>query len=306
MGKTCEGPVRIRPAGQMADGESHNNHQSKKFQDLSGQIFGFLKVIRPLDERKNGYILYACECSCGKPGCKKIVYKASRQLRYGNAIDCGSGPRYKDLTGQRFGMLTVIEKIEKQPKNGHIWWRCHCDCGGEVIAFTSDLTSGNRKSCGCLSRYKELDWVGRKFGELTVLEHDHYVRGIHYWRCRCSCGNETVVRQSFLSSGKTISCGCQRRIVYKKYRHFVDGTCIEAIRGTAGERSAFRNSKSGIRGVYKNKDGKWNATICFRRKTIHLGCFDMATEAREAREGAEKKYFDRTLERWERSRSEGI
>ena len=56
--------------------------------------------------------------------------------------------KFKDLTGERFGMLTV-NKRDGEDKWGHTLWDCTCDCGGNKIVKTGDL--GIRvKSCGCL------------------------------------------------------------------------------------------------------------------------------------------------------------
>ena len=38
-----------------------------------------------------------------------------------------------DLTGQRFGRLTVIERVENKGK--HTRYLCHCDCGEEKIFY---------------------------------------------------------------------------------------------------------------------------------------------------------------------------
>ena len=54
----------------------------------------------------------------------------------------------KDLTGQRFGMLTVVKYVGMRRRNAH--WLCKCDCGGETVTATSTLLQGNIKSCGCL------------------------------------------------------------------------------------------------------------------------------------------------------------
>ena len=55
---------------------------------------------------------------------------------------------------------------------------------------------------------KKLDLTGQKFGKLTALEPARDARGLTAWRCRCECGNETVVRSHDLKSGVTLSCGC--------------------------------------------------------------------------------------------------
>lgn len=53
-----------------------------------------------------------------------------------------------DLTGQKFGRLTVI----KHDRYGI--WTCKCDCGNESHTSTNALTTGNAQSCGC--RHKEI------------------------------------------------------------------------------------------------------------------------------------------------------
>jgi hypothetical protein len=62
----------------------------------------------------------------------------------------------KDLTGQRFGKLVVIEETEPYyPPNYHITqkrirrWLCICDCGKETKVIQPSLLNGNTKSCGC-------------------------------------------------------------------------------------------------------------------------------------------------------------
>jgi hypothetical protein len=55
---------------------------------------------------------------------------------------------YIDLTGQRFGKLTVL-KLYGRDKNGIIKWLCKCDCGSETIVYGEALKIGRTKSCGC-------------------------------------------------------------------------------------------------------------------------------------------------------------
>lgn len=56
-----------------------------------------------------------------------------------------------DLTGQRFGKLTVIEKADFPRWNG-VFWKCLCDCNNFKYASTGQLRSGHVRSCGCLVR----------------------------------------------------------------------------------------------------------------------------------------------------------
>lgn len=55
----------------------------------------------------------------------------------------------KDLTGQRFGRLTVVADSGKR-NNGYILWECRCDCGNTKIVDGWRLRSGATQSCGCL------------------------------------------------------------------------------------------------------------------------------------------------------------
>ena len=54
----------------------------------------------------------------------------------------------KDLTGQKFGRLTVIKYV------GCGKWLCKCICGNEKIIRGDKLKSGNTKSCGCITKTK--------------------------------------------------------------------------------------------------------------------------------------------------------
>lgn len=59
--------------------------------------------------------------------------------------------KFVDLTGQKFGRLIVIRRLENN-KNNKIMWLCRCDCGVEKITVGASLKNGSSKSCGCLRR----------------------------------------------------------------------------------------------------------------------------------------------------------
>jgi hypothetical protein len=58
---------------------------------------------------------------------------------------------------------------------------------------------------------KALDLVGMVFSRLTVIERAGSIRKKSAWRCRCICGNETILPSDALRMGVTKSCGCQKR-----------------------------------------------------------------------------------------------
>lgn len=133
-------------------------------------------------------------------------------------------PQKIDLTGQKFGRLTVVNESGFVRSGGQkkIKWLCTCDCGNRTEATSGLLKSGNTKSCGCLS--KELaskrnmdDLTGQRFGRLVVLEDaGRSCGGKVRWLCRCDCGGTTTVIGGNLKSGRTSSCGCIRAELSKK------------------------------------------------------------------------------------------
>lgn len=56
-----------------------------------------------------------------------------------------------DLTGMRFGKLTVVEDSGKRTKNGTVVWKCVCDCGNTAFVSANNLKSKGHPtiSCGC-------------------------------------------------------------------------------------------------------------------------------------------------------------
>jgi len=56
-------------------------------------------------------------------------------------------PKFKDITGQRFGRLVAIARLESASR--HTRWHCHCDCGVEKTILSTHLVRGLTRSCGC-------------------------------------------------------------------------------------------------------------------------------------------------------------
>ena len=57
-----------------------------------------------------------------------------------------------DLTGQRFGRLTVIRESSYRSNKSGTWWECQCECGKIVNVLSVRLRYGTTKSCGCLRK----------------------------------------------------------------------------------------------------------------------------------------------------------
>lgn len=56
-----------------------------------------------------------------------------------------------DITGQRFGRLAAVKRVERPAYMADTcaWWLCRCDCGTEFLVRSRDLRHGGTKSCGC-------------------------------------------------------------------------------------------------------------------------------------------------------------
>lgn len=125
----------------------------------------------------------------------------------------------KDLTGQKFGRWTAIERVRVYNGRWRTKWRCVCDCGNEKLVSQDHLVEGTSLSCGCLAREvnsklrsKNYELVGKKFGRWTVLERvDREIGDTHHtkWLCECDCGTIRQVTQDALLSGNSQSCGCR-------------------------------------------------------------------------------------------------
>jgi len=185
----------------------------QKLIDESGNKYGFLTV-KELTKDKNGRTAWLCQCDCGNT---KIV--RGSDLRKGKITSCGlscalrhqrSGV-FKDETGNRYGKLLVIKRVNNTT-NGKAKWLCQCDCGNQTEVYGTDLRSGKVLSCGCYARETRSnkqfkDETGNTYGFLTVLSLvEKSPKAI--WHCQCRCGNEIDVEGIRLRSGNTKSCGC--------------------------------------------------------------------------------------------------
>lgn len=130
-----------------------------KLIDITGQKFNSLLVLER-DENNGKKVMWKCQCDCGNITSVYGVY-----LRNGHTKSCGcqrkkvakkiGSKNKKDLKGQKFGLLTVLED-EGDREGNHVKWTCKCECGNITKVLATNLLSGNVKSCGCLkSSYGE-------------------------------------------------------------------------------------------------------------------------------------------------------
>lgn len=128
----------------------------------------------------------------------------------------------RELTGQRFGLLSVVGRGE--PVGSRATWRVHCLCGGERTVREDHLLAGRTRSCGCAAvrmrkakMGKRFNLTNQRFGSLLVVwrvESQRVGESSHSrWACKCDCGTVVEVSAKALAGGKT-SCGCREPGVF--------------------------------------------------------------------------------------------
>lgn len=177
--------------------------------DLTGQRFDKLTVVRKSNQKStDGSYLWECRCDCGNR-----VTRTRKALRSDGYSSCGRCERkaYIDLTGKRFGKLSVIKREgSTDGKRKFPLWLCKCDCGNTCLRTASHLKSDYTNTCGACPDEKE-DLSGRKYGRWTVIKRAENKHRKTAYLCRCDCGTERVVTADTLLNGRSLSCGCMQK-----------------------------------------------------------------------------------------------
>lgn len=129
--------------------------------DLTGQRFGRLVVLSldPIPYRSPAgkpVRRWVCRCDCGKE--LSVLTNALTSKKNGTrSCGCARAETMRklghDLTGRRFGRLTVIQSVDldsPKPNGLKQGWLCRCDCGEEIVATQKQLELDRLQSCGCL------------------------------------------------------------------------------------------------------------------------------------------------------------
>lgn len=96
--------------------------------------------------------------------------------------------KIRDLTGQKFGLLTVVGLADTETRK--TYWVCKCDCGNMKTVRSDSLLCGAIKSCGCLKRKQD---------EINLVKnHRHKMSGTRiYWEwqgMKSRCYNKNDAR----------------------------------------------------------------------------------------------------------------
>lgn len=116
---------------------------------------------------------------------------------------------------------------------------------------------------------KFVDMTGLKIGRLTVIESvKSSTANCALWKCKCECGNETIVRSTHIRSGHTVSCGCHGKTL--KITHGGSTTRLYGI--WAGmKRRCYDETSANYRGRGITMCEEWNDFGCFRKWAMENG-----------------------------------
>ena len=297
------GNEKLASSGDLVQGKVAScGCLGRKIADVRGQRFGRLVAVEPTERRSGSSVVWKCVCDCGRE-----TFASVANLKKGATRSCGclsSGKRKYQRVGMEFGHLAVVSEIGTfGGRNGLVL--CECDCGRKAVRGFGSLRnySTAETSCGRLHgrprRSNAADLAGKRFGRLLVMrEEGSSGSGGLLWRCLCECGRTCVVGTKELRNGNTSSCGCgndenrARNMRARSDAIHVDGTNLASI--ASGKLRP--DNKTGVRGVYRTKSGRYKAAITFQGRTKYLGTFDELADAAEARREAEQELFDPVLE----------
>lgn len=116
--------------------------------------------------------------------------------------------RHKNITGLRFGKLTVLD-FKGNNKSGVAMWLCACDCGKHKTIMGTSLRAGRSKSCGCTSQFTT------KRAKTHGMSHSRVYRIWNSMRGRCSEKSKGPERKNYYERGIRV---CTR---WEKFENFL-------------------------------------------------------------------------------------
>lgn len=175
-----------------------------------------------------------CQCDCGS-----IVTVFKGNVLYGKTTQCRECQNSHIVIGEKRGTLTVLSRAFE---NGPRKYLCKCDCGLEGVYRSWFLENGKKICCEKCRFPKKYEpqipkktkkeaiektnfdkhlrsrdsLIGKKSGRLKIIAFSHWEqkenRRRSYYRAKCKCGNEVILRDCFAIK----SCGCLHKESIRK------------------------------------------------------------------------------------------
>ena len=126
--------------------------------DITGQQFNLLKAVKyEYSQKDKQYWSFLCDCG-------QTTIKPKHDVMLGKIKSCGCKTRLWQSQSQRtylpngaiYNFLQIVKPITSMDELGDTKYQCKCLlCGTIVDIVGSQITSGHKKSCGCLHSYAE-------------------------------------------------------------------------------------------------------------------------------------------------------
>lgn len=209
--------------------------------------------------------------------------------------------KFMDLTGQTYGMLTVLAKAITPPSKG-VRWECLCQCGEKAEVAANHLRSGATTSCGCF-RVAVKTTHGKR-GSSTYTAWGNMI-------ARCTNPNSPsypdyggrglkvqdswLIFENFYADMGDKPKGLTLEREDNERGYFKDNCKWATTAEQALNKRVRADNSSGTRGVYFNAPrNKWTVQLHREGKSKHIGDFLTLEEAVIARNNSEQLWKNST------------
>lgn len=230
--------------------------------------------------------------------------------------------RFIDLTGKKFGKLTVIKRVEdliSQSGNRYPQWLCECDCEehNEVVVLGTNLKQKRTTSCGCLSKensikqgklakkYNTYDLSGKygigytQKGEEFWFDLDDYdlIKNYCWWiNADGYASAREINKDKIIKMHRLIKHCNDKKVFIDHINHITIDNRKQNLRLVSGSQNAMNTritdkNTSGVVGVsWCTTEKKWHSYITANGKRYQKR-FDNFEDAVSQRKEWEERYF---------------
>lgn len=215
--------------------------------------------------------------------------------------------KFQDMTGMKFGRLTILQRIPNLPNSRVTRWQCKCECGNIVEVNRNNLLHGHSLSCGCLAKenvakrckkYNSYICIGYTANtkQPFIIDCEDYENIKEYCWSENKDGyiisrDKATGRNIFLHRKIIKSKGMIDHINRNKKDNRKINLRIVTPQQNCMNRGLQSNNKSGVSGIYYDKNRKrWVAHLTLNGKK-HFKRFKTMNEAITCRKQYEEQYF---------------